>query len=84
MLNNLVGGILGKVVDNAEGILDKVITTDKERDAAKFEIKKLLLLVLLFLFKNIIKLKLQIMTTNLIIISKQLIYLNIYIIVLIF
>ena len=40
MLNNLVGGILGKVVDNAEGILDKVITTDKERDAAKFEIKK--------------------------------------------
>ena len=43
MLNNLVGGILGKVVDNAEGILDKVITTDKERDAAKFEIKKLLL-----------------------------------------
>ena len=42
MLSNLVGGILGKVVDNAEGILDKVITTDKERDAAKFEIKKLL------------------------------------------
>ena len=39
MLNNLLGGILGKVVDNAEGILDKVITTDKERDAAKFEIK---------------------------------------------
>ena len=29
MLNNLVGGILGKVVDNAEGILDKVITTER-------------------------------------------------------
>ncbi len=43
MLNNILGGILGKVVDNAEGILDKVITTDKERDEAKFAIKKLLL-----------------------------------------
>ena len=43
MINNLLGGILGKVVDNAEGILDKVITTDKERDEAKLAIKKLLL-----------------------------------------
>tara|TARA_R110002012_G_scaffold7426_2_gene34805 strand:+ start:3221 stop:3637 length:417 start_codon:yes stop_codon:yes gene_type:complete len=43
MLNNILGGILGKVVDNAEGILDKVVTTDKERDEAKFAIKKLLL-----------------------------------------
>ena len=43
MLNNILGGILGKVVDNAEGILDKVITTDKERNEAKFAIKKLLL-----------------------------------------
>ena len=43
MIQNLLGGILGKVVDNAEGILDKVITTDKERDEAKFAIKKLLL-----------------------------------------
>jgi len=43
MINNLLGGILGKVVDNAEGILDKVITTDKEREEAKFAIKKLLL-----------------------------------------
>jgi len=43
MLNNILGGILGKVVDNAEGILDKVITTDKERDEAKLAIKKLLL-----------------------------------------
>ena len=43
MINNLLGGILGKVVDNAEGILDKVITTDKERDEAKIALKKLLL-----------------------------------------
>ena len=32
MIQNLVGGLFGKIVDNAEGILDKVITTDKERD----------------------------------------------------
>jgi len=43
MLNNILGGILGKVVDNAEGILDKVITTDKEREEAKIQLKKLLL-----------------------------------------
>ena len=41
MINNLLGGILGKVVDNAEGILDKVITTDKERDEAKIALKAL-------------------------------------------
>ena len=29
MVGNIFGGILGKVVENAEGILDKVITTDK-------------------------------------------------------
>ena len=38
-----MGGLLGKVLDNAEGILDKVVTTDKERDEAKLAIKKLLL-----------------------------------------
>ena len=43
MVGNILGGILGKVVENAEGILDKVITTDKERDAAKLAIKKLML-----------------------------------------
>jgi hypothetical protein len=43
MINNLVGGLFGKIVDNAEGILDKVITTDKERDEAKLALKKLLL-----------------------------------------
>jgi len=43
MIQNLVGGLFSKVIDNAEGILDKVITTDKERDAAKLAIKKLML-----------------------------------------
>ena len=43
MINNWVGGLFGKIVDNAEGILDKVITTDKERDEAKLALKKLLL-----------------------------------------
>ena len=42
-LNNLLGGLFGKVLDNAEGILDKVITTDKERDEAKLAIQKILL-----------------------------------------
>ena len=43
MIGNIVGGLFGKIVDNAEGILDKVITTDKERDEAKLALKKLLL-----------------------------------------
>lgn len=43
MIGKLVGGLFSKVVDNAEGILDKVITTDKERDEAKLALKRLLL-----------------------------------------
>jgi len=43
MVNNILNGVLGKVLDNAEGILDKVITTDKERDEAKAKIKQMLL-----------------------------------------
>ena len=43
MIGNLVGNLFNKVVDNAEGILDKVITTDKERDEAKLALKQLLL-----------------------------------------
>ena len=39
----MIGGLFSKVVDNAEGILDKVITTDKERDEAKLALKRLLL-----------------------------------------
>ena len=43
MIGEFIGGLFGKVVDNAEGILDKVITTDKERDEAKLALKRLLL-----------------------------------------
>ena len=43
MIGNILGGLFSKVVDNAEGILDKVITTDKERDEAKLALKSLLL-----------------------------------------
>ena len=43
MISNLVGGLFGKVLDNAEGILDKVITTDKERDEAKLALKSIML-----------------------------------------
>ena len=43
MISNLVGGLFSKVLDNAEGILDKVITTDKERDEAKLALKSIML-----------------------------------------
>ena len=43
MIKNLVGGLFNTVVENAEGILDKVITTDKERDEAKLALRRLLL-----------------------------------------
>ena len=43
MIGNILGVLFGKVVENAEGILDKVITTDKERDEAKLALKRLLL-----------------------------------------
>ena len=43
MIGKFIGGLFGKVVENAEGILDKVITTDKERDEAKLALKSLLL-----------------------------------------
>ena len=43
MIKNLVGGLFGKVVENAEGILDQIITTDQERDEAKHALKRLLL-----------------------------------------
>lgn len=42
-MQNILGGLFGKVVENAEGILDKVITTDKEREQAKFELKRIML-----------------------------------------
>ena len=43
MLNKVFGGLFGKVLDNAESILDKVITTDKERDEAKLALKSIML-----------------------------------------
>ena len=43
MIGKFICGLFGKIVDNAEGILDKVITTDKERDEAKLALKGLLL-----------------------------------------
>ena len=43
MIGKIVGGLFSTVVENAEGILDKVITTDKERDEAKLALRKLLL-----------------------------------------
>ena len=43
MIGKIANGLFGKIVDNAEGILDKVITTDKERDEAKLALKRVLL-----------------------------------------
>lgn len=43
MWNKVLGGLFGKVVENAEGILDEVITTDEEREQAKLALKKVLL-----------------------------------------
>ena len=41
MVNKILGGLFGKVLDNAEGILDEIITTDEEREKVKLEIKKI-------------------------------------------
>ena len=43
MIGKIANGLFGKIVDNAEGILDKVITTDKERDDAKLALRRVLL-----------------------------------------
>ena len=43
MIGKFVNGLFGKIVDNAEGILDKVVTTDKERDEAKLALRRVLL-----------------------------------------
>jgi hypothetical protein len=39
----MLGGLFGKLVENAEGILDEIITTDEEREKVKLEIKKIML-----------------------------------------
>tara|TARA_R110002020_G_scaffold41605_4_gene122594 strand:- start:5725 stop:6144 length:420 start_codon:yes stop_codon:yes gene_type:complete len=43
MVNKMLGGLFGKLVQSAEGILDEVITTDEEREKVKLEIKKIML-----------------------------------------
>ena len=43
MIGKIVGGLFSTVVENAEGILDQIITTDQERDEAKHALKRLLL-----------------------------------------
>ena len=43
MIGKIANGLFGKIVNNAEGILDKVITTDKERDEAKLALRRVLL-----------------------------------------
>ena len=43
MIGNILGGLFGKVVENAEGILDEIITTDEEREKVKLELQKILL-----------------------------------------
>ena len=40
---NIWGGLFGKVIESAEGILDEVITTKEERETLKLELKKILL-----------------------------------------
>jgi hypothetical protein len=42
MVNKILGGLFGKVVENAEGILDEVITTDEEREEAKAKMRQML------------------------------------------
>ena len=42
-MNNFLGGIFGKVVENAECILDEIITTKEEKETLKLELKKILL-----------------------------------------
>jgi hypothetical protein len=40
---NIWGGLFGKVIESAEGILDEVITTKEEKEPIKLELKKILL-----------------------------------------
>tara|TARA_R110002020_G_scaffold418897_1_gene628141 strand:- start:207 stop:590 length:384 start_codon:yes stop_codon:yes gene_type:complete len=41
MINNILGGLFGKLLDKSQGILDTVITSDEERLQAKKELKKI-------------------------------------------
>ncbi len=42
-IKTVVGSLFGKLLENADTILDTVITTDKEREEAKLSLKKILL-----------------------------------------
>ena len=43
MTPNFLGGLFWRIVENAEGILDEVITTKEEKAQIKLELKKILL-----------------------------------------
>jgi len=43
MLNNLLSGLFGKVVDNAEGIIDEIVTTKEEKEKLRIELKRIML-----------------------------------------
>jgi len=43
MIPNFLGGLFGRIVENAEGILDEIITTKEEKEQIKLELKKILL-----------------------------------------
>lgn len=45
-------GVFGKLIENAEGILDEIITTDEEREKAKLELTKVLVEAEREAFKN--------------------------------
>ena len=52
MWKNIFGGIFAKLFDNAEGILDEVITTKEERELVKVKMKQILLDAEESTFKN--------------------------------
>lgn len=52
MFKNILGGIFAKLFDNAEGILDEVITTKEERELVKVKMKEILLDAEANTFKN--------------------------------
>ena len=43
MISNMLGGLFGKIVDNAEGIIDELVTTTEEKEKLKLELNKIML-----------------------------------------
>ena len=43
MISNMLGGLFGKIVDNAEGIIDELVTTAEEKEKLKLELNKIML-----------------------------------------